>query len=103
MIDDGAQARFGLPPAQLVLAEGLHDEALRMSALVANLLDMARLQSGQVKLNLEWQALEEAEDVGERQERQEQPCSGRNSLSTCNEHVRVFHIAWSKQRKQTFI
>ena len=30
-----------------------------MSALVANLLDMARLQSGAVRLNLEWQAPEE--------------------------------------------
>ncbi len=54
------RARPPLPPSQLALAAGLHDEALRMSALVANLLDMARLQSGQVKLNLEWQALEEA-------------------------------------------
>jgi two-component system sensor histidine kinase KdpD len=30
-----------------------------MSALVANLLDMARIESGQVRLNLQWQALEE--------------------------------------------
>ncbi|WP_426176917.1 two-component system sensor histidine kinase KdpD [Massilia sp. TWR1-2-2] len=49
-----------LPDAQLEMAQGLHSEALRMSALVANLLDMARLQSGEVKLNLEWQVLEEA-------------------------------------------
>ncbi len=49
-----------LSPSQLELANGLHDEALRMSALVANLLDMARLQSGEIKLHLEWQALEEA-------------------------------------------
>jgi two-component system sensor histidine kinase KdpD len=42
------------------MAQGLHNEALRMSALVSNLLEMARLQSGEVKLNLEWQVLEEA-------------------------------------------
>ncbi len=49
-----------LPDPQLETAQALHGEALRMSALVANLLDMARLQSGEVKLNLEWQVLEEA-------------------------------------------
>ncbi|MBC7501100.1 MAG: two-component system sensor histidine kinase KdbD [Herminiimonas sp.] len=49
-----------LPQAQLELAQSLHAEALRMSALVANLLDMARLQSGEVRLHLEWQVLEEA-------------------------------------------
>lgn len=30
-----------------------------MSTLVSNLLDMARIESGEVKLNLEWQPLEE--------------------------------------------
>ncbi|MGJ9416516.1 two-component system sensor histidine kinase KdpD [Massilia sp. CMS3.1] len=54
------RSKPALVPGQLEMAQGLHDEALRMSALVANLLDMARLQSGQVKLNREWQALEEA-------------------------------------------
>ncbi|MEX5746419.1 DUF4118 domain-containing protein [Massilia sp. X63] len=54
------RARPPLPAAQHELAEVLHREALRMSALVANLLDMARLQSGRVQLQLEWQALEEA-------------------------------------------
>lgn len=55
-----ARSKPALAPAQMEMARGLHAESLRMSALVANLLDMARLQSGQVKLALEWQALEEA-------------------------------------------
>ncbi|KQQ91747.1 two-component system sensor histidine kinase KdpD [Massilia sp. Leaf139] len=54
-----ARSKPPLPAAQLELARGLHEGALRMSALVANLLDMARLQSGEVRLKLEWQALEE--------------------------------------------
>ena len=48
-----------LAPRQHEIAAALHEEALRMSALVTNLLDMARIQSGEVKLNLQWQALEE--------------------------------------------
>ncbi|MES2262448.1 MAG: two-component system sensor histidine kinase KdpD [Pseudomonadota bacterium] len=54
-----AGARPALAPAQLEIAGALHDEALRMSALVSNLLDMARIQSGEIKFNLQWQALEE--------------------------------------------
>lgn len=54
-----AGSRPALAPAQLEVAALLHDEALRMSALVSNLLDMARIQSGEVKFNLQWQALEE--------------------------------------------
>ena len=30
-----------------------------MSTMVSNLLDMARIESGEVKLNLQWQPLEE--------------------------------------------
>jgi len=41
------------------LSHAIHEEALRMSGLVANLLDMARLQSGKINLNLQWQPLEE--------------------------------------------
>ncbi|MBC3870705.1 sensor histidine kinase KdpD [Undibacterium oligocarboniphilum] len=41
------------------LSLAIHDEALRMSGLVMNLLDMARLQSGKVNLNRQWQPLEE--------------------------------------------
>ena len=48
-----------LAPQQLEQAQALHAESLRMSTLVANLLDMARIQSGEVKFNLEWQPLEE--------------------------------------------
>jgi len=41
------------------MTQSLYAEALRMSALVANLLDMARIQSGEVKLDLQWQPFEE--------------------------------------------
>jgi two-component system sensor histidine kinase KdpD len=48
-----------LSPAQRESAEAIQDEARRMSTLVSNLLDMARIESGEVKLNLQWQPLEE--------------------------------------------
>lgn len=48
-----------LPAAQAELALGIREEALRTSALVDNLLDMARLQSGKVRLRREWQPLED--------------------------------------------
>ena len=44
---------------QQVMTQALYAESLRMSALVANLLDMARIQSGEVKLDLQWQPFEE--------------------------------------------
>jgi two-component system, OmpR family, sensor histidine kinase KdpD len=48
-----------LSAQQLESAEAIQDEARRMSTLVSNLLDMARIESGEVKLNLQWQPLEE--------------------------------------------
>ncbi|MGO9933335.1 MAG: two-component system sensor histidine kinase KdpD [Steroidobacteraceae bacterium] len=48
-----------LSTAQLEISEAIQDEARRMSTLVSNLLDMARIESGQVTLNLQWQPLEE--------------------------------------------
>ncbi|MDR3481625.1 MAG: two-component system sensor histidine kinase KdpD [Burkholderiaceae bacterium] len=52
-------AKPPLPQSEQALAEALRDETLRMSALVTNLLDMARIQNGDVHLNLQWQTLEE--------------------------------------------
>ena len=52
-------ARPPLPAAQHELAKALHSESLRMSSMVANLLDMARIESGEVRLNLQWQPFEE--------------------------------------------
>ena len=44
---------------QLIIIDAMRDETLRMRSLVNNLLDMARLQSGMVKLNRQWQPVEE--------------------------------------------
>jgi two-component system sensor histidine kinase KdpD len=41
------------------LAVAIRDEAQRLTGLVTNLLDMARLQSGPVQLRRDWQAIEE--------------------------------------------
>jgi len=48
-----------LSAPQLETSQAIQDEARRMIALVSNLLDMARIESGEVKLNLQWQSLEE--------------------------------------------
>nr|WP_255719720.1 DUF4118 domain-containing protein [Pelomonas sp. P8] len=48
-----------LQPQQAEVAGAMRRSALRMSALVANLLDMARLQSGAVQLNRQWLPLQE--------------------------------------------
>jgi len=41
------------------LVEAIHEEALRMTGIVTNLLDMARLQEGSLQLNRQWTPLEE--------------------------------------------
>lgn len=48
-----------LPYQQLEIAAAIRDESLRMNTLVNNLLDMAHIQSGEVKLNMQWQPIEE--------------------------------------------
>lgn len=45
--------------AEADLAISIRDAAVRMSKLVTNLLDMARLHDGSVKLNRQWQMVEE--------------------------------------------
>ena len=52
-----------LAPVQLEAAELMQEEARRMTALVNNLLDMARIERGEVRLHLEWQPLEEVVGV----------------------------------------
>ena len=49
------------PPTaeQRKITDAMREESLRMNSLVNNLLDMARLQAGQVKLNRQWQPIEE--------------------------------------------
>ena len=54
-----ALTRPPLSADQRETAEAIEDEARRMSTLVSNLLDMARIESGEVTLNLQWQPLEE--------------------------------------------
>ena len=48
-----------MPPAALETAQALHEQAARLAGLVGNLLDMARLNAGNVTLRREWQPLEE--------------------------------------------
>lgn len=48
-----------LPPTALETAQALHEQAERLAGLVGNLLDMARLNAGDVTLRREWQPLEE--------------------------------------------
>ncbi|OYV48461.1 MAG: hypothetical protein B7X10_03020, partial [Burkholderiales bacterium 21-58-4] len=44
---------------QAEIAEAIHSQAMRMNSLVNNLLEMARLQSGDVKLTRDWHSIEE--------------------------------------------
>ena len=54
-----ALTRPPLSGAQQESAQAIADEARRMSALVTNLLEMARIESGDVKLRRQWLPLEE--------------------------------------------
>ncbi|MCA8405652.1 DUF4118 domain-containing protein [Burkholderia cenocepacia] len=55
--DAAAAAR--LAPREGELVDAIHDEALRMTGIVTNLLDMARLQAGSLQLKRQWSLLEE--------------------------------------------
>jgi two-component system sensor histidine kinase KdpD len=54
-----AMTRPALSGEQLETAQAIVDEARRMGALVSNLLEMARIESGEVKLRRQWQPFEE--------------------------------------------
>lgn len=64
-----------LSPAQAEVTEAMRRSALRMSALVSNLLDMAKLQSGSVQLNRQWMPLQEV--VGTALANMEESLTGR--------------------------
>ena len=59
MADSLIHSQPPLLPAQAELANVIRDESYRMGMLVDNLLQMARLHAGEVKLNMRWQLLEE--------------------------------------------
>lgn len=48
-----------LPVTALETAQAMHEQSARLASLVGNLLDMARLNAGNVTLRREWQPLEE--------------------------------------------
>lgn len=48
-----------LPPTALETAQAIHEQASSLAGLVVNLLEMARLNTGEVTLRKEWQPLEE--------------------------------------------
>jgi two-component system sensor histidine kinase KdpD len=48
-----------LPATALETAQAMHEQAARLASLVGNLLDMARLNAGEINLRREWQPLEE--------------------------------------------
>ncbi|VWB92004.1 DUF4118 domain-containing protein [Burkholderia lata] len=55
--DAAVAERFAQREGELV--DAIHDEALRMTGIVTNLLDMARLQAGSLQLKRQWSLLEE--------------------------------------------
>jgi two-component system sensor histidine kinase KdpD len=48
-----------LSDQQLEMATSLSEKSQRLAEMVTNLLDMARIQSGEVRLRLDWQSIEE--------------------------------------------
>jgi two-component system sensor histidine kinase KdpD len=57
MADTLAQA--ALPATTRDTVEALREQTLRLNSMVGNLLDMAKLRAGNIRLDLEWQPLEE--------------------------------------------
>jgi two-component system sensor histidine kinase KdpD len=57
MADSLAQA--ALPDALHEMADAMRQQTLRLNSMVSNLLDMAKLRAGDIRLNLEWQPVEE--------------------------------------------
>ena len=58
-----AHSKPALSSSQTELANEVFSSALRMHTMVNNLLDMARLESGEVRLRTDWQSIEEVVGV----------------------------------------
>ena len=54
-----ALSQPALSAQQHEMAASISDKSLRMADMVTNLLDMARIQSGEIRLRVEWQSVEE--------------------------------------------
>ncbi|HEY9025701.1 MAG TPA: DUF4118 domain-containing protein [Burkholderiaceae bacterium] len=59
MSESLAMMKLPATSPELETAHRIKDAALRMNSMVGNMLDMARLQSGSVQLNRQWQPIEE--------------------------------------------
>ena len=59
LADSLTMSKPTLPERQLELASAIRSQAMRLSELVSNLLDMAKLNAGVIRLRKEWQPLEE--------------------------------------------
>ena len=79
-----------LTGAPAEIAQSIRDSALRMNALVNSLLDMARLESGAVQLNRQWQPLEEV--VGSALNAIRPVLGSRSVLVTLPEVLPMVHI-----------
>lgn len=66
-IADTLAANTHRPAAENSMLQAMRDTAHRLVALVTNLLDMARLQSGHVELRQDWCAIEELIETASRQ------------------------------------
>jgi two-component system sensor histidine kinase KdpD len=59
MTDMLALTQPPLPPAARDMVEAMREQALRLNGMVSNLLDMAKLRAENIRLNQEWQPVEE--------------------------------------------
>ena len=64
---DTLAARVSRAPEEQEMILGMRDTAHRLTALVTNLLDMARLQTGRIEVKRDWCAIEEVIETASRQ------------------------------------
>jgi two-component system sensor histidine kinase KdpD len=77
-------------PARAELARAIQEEAARMSGLIDNVLDMARLESGAASLNRQWHPLEEI--VGATLKRLERVLAGHRIVTHIAEELPLVNV-----------